>query len=255
MIPAHTPPSVRLDQVVVRYPMRDVDTSLRPKWLMGGQNGAGGAVARNAKGAKEVHALQDVTLAIENGERVGLIGHNGSGKTTLLRVMEGLIDPAAGRRRVVGRTTALFNIGLGLSVEATGLRNIELRGLMAGLTSAEIQGKVDDIAAFAELGEFIHMPLRTYSQGMVMRLAFAAATAFDAEIILLDEWIGAGDKAFRAKANARLTDLVARSGICVLASHNDAILRDICTRVVWLDHGRVAADGPTEDVLAAYNAR
>lgn len=202
-----------------------------------------------------VRALQGVSLSIAEGERIALIGRNGSGKTTLLQVLAGIISPDQGSVTVQGKSTNIINLSLGVAPEATGHENITLRGLAAGHSRAAIEERRGQIAEFSELGEFLSMPVRTYSSGMMMRLSFATATAFDPEILILDEWLSAGDLAFRQKANGRMREFAAKAGILVLASHSDTLIQNVCSRTIWLDRGTIHADGPTDEVLGAYRER
>ncbi|WP_456077607.1 ABC transporter ATP-binding protein [Hyphobacterium indicum] len=199
-----------------------------------------------------MRALHDITLSIRQGDRVGLIGRNGSGKSTLLRVMAGIYAPDAGAVLIEGQTAGLFEVGLGMRIEATGRRNIILRALMEGDTRDEAEARVDQIADFVELRDFLDLPVRTYSQGMMMRLAFALTTSFGAEIALLDEWIGTGDKNFRKKADARMQEIVANAGIVVLASHNPELVLKHCEQAIWLDQGMIRKSGAVEDIVRAY---
>ncbi|MGF1463402.1 MAG: ABC transporter ATP-binding protein [Maricaulaceae bacterium] len=217
-------------------------------------DGVGGALATRPGGGLGVAALRAVSLSFNAGDRVALVGRNGSGKSTLLRVLAGVLIPDRGAVHIDGRAAALFNISMGLRKEATGRRNIFLRGLLAGLSWAEARARIDAIAEFADLGPFLDLPVRIYSQGMAMRLVFAMATAFDPDILLIDEWIGAGDAAFRKKAEARMRALVERAGVVVLASHQRRLLREVCDRAVWLDAGRVRMEGPLETVLDAMDS-
>lgn len=201
-----------------------------------------------------VEALRDISLSIKGGERVALIGRNGSGKTTLLQVLAGIITPDRGRVIVEGQSTNLININIGMRQEATGHRNITLRGLAAGRSLAEIEERRRQIADFAELGDFLNLPVETYSSGMRMRLSFAIATAFDPEILLLDEWISTGDASFRKKATQRMRGFVDKAGILVLASHSKSLIAANCERAVWLERGRVRADGPQAEIFEAYRA-
>jgi ABC-type polysaccharide/polyol phosphate transport system ATPase subunit len=199
-----------------------------------------------------VRALEGVSVSLQSGDRLGLVGSNGSGKTTLLQIMAGIITPDAGSVRVSGRCTNLINLSLGMQHEASGHRNITLKGLAYGWSRKEIESRRRQIAEFSELGEFLHMPVETYSAGMSMRLSFAIATAFDPEILILDEWISAGDAAFRQKATDRMQNFVAKAGILVLASHDRDLLLENCNRALWLEHGRVKEAGVLPDVLDAY---
>lgn len=201
-----------------------------------------------------VAALRDLTFTIGRGERVALVGRNGAGKTTLLRTLGGIYEPVAGRLRVEGEVGCLIDPGAGLDTDSTGRENIRLHGLYRGMTDAEADRLAADVAAFAGLGEFLDMPIRGYSAGMGVRLAFAMATATAPQILLMDEWFAAGDADFMLRAEARLETLVTAADILVIATHVLPIARRWCTRAIWLDAGHIVADGPVETVLAAYEA-
>ena len=186
-----------------------------------------------------VEALRDVTLDIQAGDRVGLVGHNGAGKTTLLRLLAGIYEPTAGSFRTQGRVTSLLDLTLGLDYEATGYENIVLRGLILGASKAEMLRLTPSIAAFSELGDYLDMPVRTYSSGMVLRLAFAIVTSVHADILLMDEWLSVGDAAFVEKAEKHMMDFVGKADILVLASHNAKIIEDLCNVIVEMEHGSV----------------
>jgi ABC-2 type transport system ATP-binding protein/lipopolysaccharide transport system ATP-binding protein len=205
-------------------------------------------------GVVVVTALNDITLEIKDGERVGLIGHNGAGKTTMLRVFSGVYTPTRGVATVKGRVASLIDLAMGLDLEATGHENIIMRGIMLGLSPREARGVVQDVAEFSELGEFLDLPMRTYSTGMMLRLAFAVSTAIRPDIAIFDEVIGVGDASFTRKAEPRLIDMMNQVGILVLASHSPAVLRQFCSRTIWLSAGAIVGDGPTEEVLSAYEA-
>lgn len=206
------------------------------------------------KSRNVVRAIDDFSIEILQGDRLGIIGLNGSGKSTLLRMFGGIYRPSKGELRVEGRVSSMFNVGLGTRMESTGRRNIYLRGYMRGLTKSEVRSLEEEIIEFSGLGDFIDMPLRSYSSGMVLRLSFAIMTTFDPEILLMDEWIGVGDSQFQEKAANRLRSLVERAGITVLCSHNVGIIKENCQRVIWLDKGRVFCDGSPEEVLPEYIA-
>jgi homopolymeric O-antigen transport system ATP-binding protein len=199
----------------------------------------GGAIAADAADRVVVRALDHVSFDLSEGDRVGLVGHNGSGKTTLLRVLAGVYEPVAGSIDVRGRVASMLSIVLGMDADATGYENIFLRGTILGLRKKEILNMVDEVCAFAELGDFIDMPMRTYSSGMVMRLMFAISTSVRADIVLMDEWLGVGDAEFTEKAEKRLTQLVGNAKLLVIASHSQDVIEKTCTRVFHLEHGRI----------------
>lgn len=198
----------------------------------------GGLIARDHDHIV-VRALNGVSVDLRDGDRVGLVGHNGSGKSTLLRVFAGAYEPVAGSVVVEGRVASMLNILLGMDAEATGYENIYLRAVVMGFRPADIRPLVDDIVDFSELGDYIHMPMRTYSSGMAMRLAFAVATCVDAEILLMDEWLSVGDADFSEKARKRLSKLVGQAKILVLASHNEQLIKGNCNKVIRLSHGEI----------------
>nr|WP_044041505.1 ABC transporter ATP-binding protein [Caballeronia insecticola] len=201
-----------------------------------------------------LRALDNLSLEIGPGDRLGLIGHNGAGKSTLLRVLAGIYAPSSGVVETVGKTVPLLDISLGMDENSTGRQNIRLRGLLLGMTDEEITQKEEGIAEFSELGDFLDLPIRTYSSGMRVRLGFAISTAVDADILLLDEVIGVGDASFKEKANRRLAELHERSEIVVLALHDNNTIRKTCDKVLWLDKGAVRMFGPAEEALAAYES-
>jgi homopolymeric O-antigen transport system ATP-binding protein len=211
-----------------------------------------GNLVRDAADRINVRALNDVTLDIEDGDRVALIGANGAGKTTLLRVLAGIYSPTRGERYSSGRISALLDVSLGLNPEATGRENIILRGMYMNIHPREMRSRVDEIVEFAELGPYIDMPARTYSSGMLVRLGFAISTCKPAEILLMDEWLSAGDARFLDKAQKRTEKFVGGSSILVLASHSMDLLRKWCNRGILLQDGRIAAHGDIGDVIAAY---
>jgi ABC-type polysaccharide/polyol phosphate transport system ATPase subunit len=213
-----------------------------------------GNLARDATDRINVRALNDVTLDIEEGDRMGLIGANGAGKTTLLRVLAGIYHPTRGELYSSGRISALLDVSLGLNPEATGRENIILRGMYMNIHPREMRLRVDEIVEFTELGPYIDMPARTYSSGMMVRLGFAISTCMPAEILLMDEWISAGDARFLDKAQRRIEQFVGSSSILVLASHSTDLLRKWCNRGIMLQHGRIVAHGRIDDVIAAYIA-
>lgn len=213
---------------------------------------AGGAIGKNANNTVVVEALKDINLHLRDGDRVGLVGHNGAGKSTLLRLLSGIYEPTRGSADVRGRVAPVFDLGVGMDPEVTGYENIIIRGLFLGQSRKQMKSKIDEIAEFSELGEYLSMPLRTYSSGMRVRLALGVVTSIEPEILLLDEGIGAVDAAFMAKARVRLQQLVERAGILVFASHSNDFLAQLCTTALWIDHGQIRKTGLVDNVVEAY---
>jgi ABC-type polysaccharide/polyol phosphate transport system ATPase subunit len=207
---------------------------------------------REVRPVMEVRALQDVTLSLRAGQRVGIIGANGAGKSTLLKVLAGIYPPTLGARRVEGRISSLFDIALGFEGDANGWENISYRGYLQGETPRSMRDKIKPIADFSELGDFLNMPVRYYSAGMMVRLAFSIATAVEPEILLVDEVLSVGDMAFQEKARKRMRDMMAKAELIVAVSHDLHSLSKLCDHGVWLDHGRVRKVGPMPEVIRAY---
>jgi ABC-type polysaccharide/polyol phosphate transport system ATPase subunit len=202
----------------------------------------------------EVRALQDINLRIVQGDRVGFVGHNGAGKSTILKLLAGIYQPTSGSRFVEGRISSLFDIALGFEGEASGWENIEYRSYLQGETPASVRAKKMAIAEFSELGDFLTMPVRYYSAGMMVRLAFSIATAIEPEILLVDEVLSVGDLAFQNKARERMREMMAKAHLMVVVSHDLESLSQICNRAVWLDHGRIHKTGTCAEVIAAYRS-
>ncbi|MBE6753062.1 MAG: ABC transporter ATP-binding protein [Ruminococcaceae bacterium] len=200
----------------------------------------------------DVHALKGLSLEISSGERVGIIGSNGAGKSTLLKAISGIYPITSGTIEVNGTVRSLFDLSIGFEVDATGRENILYRGLLLGESPESIEARMDDIIEFAELGEFIDYPIKSYSSGMLVRLAFSISTMISGDILLLDEIFGAGDAAFMQKARKRITDLVDSASILVFVSHDLSALSRMCTRVVWIDNGTVRMDGLPYEVINEY---
>jgi ABC-2 type transport system ATP-binding protein/lipopolysaccharide transport system ATP-binding protein len=239
---------VEVRDLGVRYPvLTSPARSLKNKIL---SRTTGGRIAGNSTGLLEVQALSQVNFTLSPGDRIALIGHNGSGKSTLLRVLAGIYHPTSGRVRLEGRVAALFDSAFGMDLDATGYENIILRAKYLGIPRAEINRRVDEIVEFSELGEFMAMPIRTYSAGMTARLAFAISTSIEADILLVDEGVSAGDAGFMAKADKRLRSFIDRSPIVVLASHDQKTVTNLCTRGLVLQSGHVSFDG---EVNTAYD--
>lgn len=197
-------------------------------------------------------AVRRTTLEVHEGDVFGLVGQSGAGKSTLLRLLAGIYEPTRGTAVVQGRVAPVFDLGVGMDPEISGYENIIIRGLFLGQTRKQMLAKMDEIADFTELGDYLDMPLRTYSTGMRVRVAMGVVTSIDPEILLLDEGIGAVDAEFMKKARIRLQELVQRSGILVFASHSNEFLAQLCDRAMWIDHGQIRQDGGIEEVVRAY---
>lgn len=211
-----------------------------------------GLFRRSKKTSFEVQALENIDLTVEEGDRLGIIGPNGAGKSTLLKLLAGIYPPTSGRRKVVGKICALFDIALGFEADANGWENILYRGYLQGETPRSIREKVQPIAEFSELGDFLNMPVRYYSSGMKVRLAFSIATAIAPEILIVDEILSAGDMAFQAKARKRMKSLMSTARAVIVVSHDMNSLEMMCDRVLWLDHGKMQSIGPAKEVIKAY---
>ncbi len=239
---------IELDRVGLTFRVRKNIRLTAKEYLIGQM------FRRDRNPIMEVRALQDVNLRVGQGDRVGIIGHNGAGKSTLLKVLAGIYPPTSGRRAVEGRISSLFDISLGFESEATGWENIAYRSYLQGETKRSVRAKRDAIAAFSELGDFLSTPVRYYSAGMLVRLAFSIATAIDPEILLIDEVLSVGDMAFQNKARERMEQMMARAHLMVVVSHELASLEKLCNVGVWMDHGRVVRTGPIREVIEAYAA-
>jgi lipopolysaccharide transport system ATP-binding protein len=216
------------------------------------QVATGGKIRSDSQGKIIINALDSISFELNNGDRVGVIGHNGSGKSTLLRAISGVYAPTSGEVDIAGGVGSLIDISLGIDSEATGIENIYLRGAYLGLTKADIDNKKDEIINFSELGEFINMPIRTYSTGMQMRLAFSIATTQIHEILIMDEWLSVGDESFGRKAETKMNEILDSTKIMVLASHSRDLILKTCNRVIWLEHGKLVMDGDVEEVVKKY---
>lgn len=207
---------------------------------------------RSANPVKEIHALRNIHLEIHEGERVGIIGHNGAGKSTLLKVLAGIYPPSSGTLKVQGRISSLFDILLGFEADANGWENMCFRGYLQGETPQTLFSKMQPTAEFSELGDFLNVPVRYYSAGMAVRLAFSIATAIEPEILLVDEVLSVGDKAFQDKAKKRIREMISRARLIVLVSHDLPALEDLCDRIIWMDQGRILDMGPPREMIDAY---
>lgn len=201
-----------------------------------------------------VEALKDVSLEFRAGMRIGIIGHNGAGKSTMLKMLAGIYPPTTGKRIVQGRISSLFDIALGFEQDASGWENIRYRGYLQGETPQSVKPKIEPIAEFSELGDFLNMPVRYYSAGMLVRLAFSIATAIEPEILLVDEVLSVGDMAFQDKARQRMREMINKAELIVMVSHDMNSLTKLCDHGIWMDHGRIMKVGPMREVIDAYES-
>ena len=210
-------------------------------------------LGRGERAVKQVEAIQNVSFEVPHGSAVGVIGANGAGKSTLMRMIAGILPPTEGRIQVNGRVSTLLALGVGFNPQLSGRENIVLGGLAAGLSRKEIEHRYEEIAGFADLGEFIDLPMRTYSSGMHGRLAFSVAVHMDPDILLIDEALSAGDATFKQKAAAKMKELVTTARTMFLVSHALKSVQDLCDTVVWLHKGRLMMKGEPREVVVAYN--
>jgi len=241
---------IEFTNVCVDFPIYNANGRSLKKRLI--QVATGGQLGSDQQGRVVVRALESLSFTLKDGDRVGLLGHNGAGKSTLLRLLSGVYEPSSGSARIEGEIGSLIDISLGIDPEATGRENIYLRGGLLGMRRSEIAAQIDDIIEFSELGDFVDMPLRTYSTGMHLRLAFAVSTVVRPEILLMDEWLSVGDEGFKRKAEARMSELVRSTNILVIASHSRELVLHTCNRVIWLEHGKIRMDDDPQTVASAY---
>jgi len=239
-------PFIEIDNVQLDLPVYDHAVRSLKKDLI---RGLVGSRISEDHGRRYIRALDGISLTIRQGERIGLIGHNGAGKTTLLKAIAGIYQPTAGAIRTAGKITALIDVAAGINLEASGYENVIIRGLYLGQDLASIKKRMDHIIAFSELGDYIDLPLRTYSSGMVSRLLFSVSTAFEPDILLLDEGIIAGDPAFNEKASHYLADYTGRAGIVMLASHSKELMHMFCNKGIKLHRGQIEAEGEIEELF------
>ena len=243
---------ISVDNVTIDFPIYGAaHHSLRHTLLAR----TGGLIRREGMRHKRVvvRALDNISFKLQDGDRLGLIGHNGAGKSTLLKALAGVYWPDSGSIRIEGRVSPLFTSAPGLDADDSGFENIKTCGMFLGMSAEEIEYKAPEIAAFSELGEYLELPVRTYSTGMVTRLCFAIATAIDPDILLLDEGLAAGDARFAARAESRMQKFIQRTRILVLASHSDALIRSMCNRAVLMDTGQILAFGSIDEILDRYH--
>ncbi|BDS49761.1 ABC transporter ATP-binding protein [Rhodoluna lacicola] len=242
--------SIRFTDVGVSIPIFNANgRSLTSRLL---EVATGGRLDADPKGKVSVQALSNISFELFPGDKVALLGHNGAGKSTLLRAIAGVYKPTTGIAEIAGKTASLIDINLGINPEATGEENIYIRGALLGFSKPELKEKYAEIVDFSELGDFIKMPVRTYSSGMQLRLAFAISTIVRPEILIMDEWLSVGDEGFRTKAESRLQSVVEHSDILVIATHSRELVQSVCNKVLWLEHGQVKLQGTVTEVLPKY---
>ena len=242
--------TIKFTNVCVDFPIYNANSrSLKAKLT---QIATGGQLDAGPQGRVVVRAIDNMSFSFKDGDRVGLLGHNGAGKSTLLRLLGRVYEPSSGTASIKGTLGSLIDISLGIDHEATGRENIYFRGGLLGMTKAEIKQQLEAIIDFSELGNFIDMPLRTYSSGMHLRLAFSVSTILRPEILLMDEWLSVGDEGFKHKAEERMSELVQSTNILVIASHSREIIEKTCNRVLWLEHGKIRMDDKPTVVATAY---
>lgn len=239
---------IEVKDVTIDIPVYNTERSFRSALV---SNYIGGSIKQTSN-AVIVRALSNISLSLKSGDRLGLVGHNGAGKSTLLSLLAGIYKPLHGSVTHNGRITPMFNMTPGLDPVDTGLENIKTIGTFLGMTKKEIKDKTEEIIAFSELQDFIHLPVRTYSSGMVARLSFGVATALEPDILLIDEGIGAGDDSFAKKAKQRLEDFYNRINILVLASHSRGLIRQLCNKAILLEHGQIIAAGTVDEIFNIY---
>ena len=241
---------ILLKNITLDFPIYGASTRSFKKRLL--RATTGGLIKQTDNSIVTVRALNDINLHIEHGDKVGIIGHNGAGKSTLLRVLTGIYEPIIGEMKVDGKVTALLNVMMGLDQESTGLENIKICGILNGMTFEAIEANTQSIAEFTDLGDYLSMPIRTYSSGMQLRLAFAIATSIEPEILILDEVVGVGDVQFIHKAQERLKAIINTSKIVIVASHDEEIIKTICNKVIYMEAGNILFYGPVEEGMALY---
>ena len=242
--------NLSLKNVAVEFPIHNANSRSLQLRVLGALGGKIAGVDR----AVHVRALSGVNLEIGDGDRIGILGHNGAGKTTLLRVLAGVYEPTRGEFSTSGRRSSFTDMTLGMDPEATGYDNIIFRCVFMGLSFEQANRLSPSIAEFSGLGDFLNLPMRTYSTGMFLRLAFAISTSIDPEIMIMDEMIGAGDAGFIEKARSRLNDILQRVKILVLSTHDSKIMKSLCNKIVWLHQGEIRQIGTFDQVYPSYLA-
>lgn len=242
---------IDLKNVSVEFPVYNVSSRSFKKSFL--HLATGGAIVEDATQHMVIKAIKHISLSIKDGERVGLIGHNGAGKSTLLRLLAQIYEPTSGHVHIEGQISPMLNITHGIEGEFTGYENIILRGTVLGLNRQQIKDKIAQIAEFSGLGDYLAMPIRTYSAGMMVRLAFAISTSIKPDILLIDEVFGAGDSDFMIKARQKMASLLDQSSVVVMATHSDELIQEFCNKALLLENGRIKYFGTVQDALALYH--
>ena len=236
---------IKVDHVSMNFRMNVNHTTSMKEWVI--------ARLKHQLKYQDFYALNDVSFSVQQGEIVGMIGTNGSGKSTLLKVISGIYKPTKGSAVTAGRVAPMLELGSGFDYELSGHENIFLNGAIMGYSEDFLKSKYDEIVEFAELGDFIEQPLKTYSSGMMMRLAFSVATLVDPEILIVDEILAVGDERFQKRSHDRMMSLMGGGTTVLMVSHNLDQIRDMCSRVIWLNKGQVRMNGSTDEVCDAYH--
>lgn len=244
---------ITLDTVSVEFPIYNVNARSFKKQFL--RLATGGTVSKNSNQHIIVKGLDNISLSFEHGDLIGLIGHNGSGKSTLLRLLAGIYEPTQGDMQIAGHVSTILDITSGIEAEFTGYENITIRGTIMGLSKKQIADKKQDIADFTDLGDYLNMPIRTYSSGMQVRLAFAISASIQPDILLIDEIFGAGDSNFMEKARQRMISLLNQSSIVVMATHSDELISEFCNKVLLLEGGKVKFFGSVAEGLSLYHSQ
>jgi ABC-2 type transport system ATP-binding protein/lipopolysaccharide transport system ATP-binding protein len=244
---------IHLRNVSVEFPVYNISArSFKKRFI---RLATGGNVSKDANQHVIVRSLNEINLSIHHGDRIGLIGHNGSGKSTLLRLLAKIYEPTHGELEMSGNVSPMLDLMQGMEAEFTGYENITMRGIILGLTPKQIKQQIHDIAAFTGLGDYLAMPVRTYSSGMMVRLAFAISMSIQPEILLMDEIFGASDADYMQKMHKRLSSLLQQSSIVVMASHADELIREFCNKALLLEGGRIKYLGAVDEALALYHKK
>ncbi len=237
---------IRVDHVSMNFRMNTNHTTSMKEWVI--------ARLKGKLKYQDFYALHDVSFQVERGEVIGVIGTNGSGKSTLLKCISGIYRPTSGTVVTAGRVAPMLELGSGFDYELSGRENIFLNGAIMGYSEEFLKSQYDEIVAFSELGEFINQPIKTYSSGMMMRLAFSVATLVNPEILIVDEILAVGDERFQKKSFERMMQLMQGGTTVLMVSHHLDQIRSMCSRVIWLSHGEIHRIGPTDEVCDAYHA-